>query len=585
MALPKQYWYLASAKWTAITAWAATTAYAAGVLRRQNTTPTVGNERVFAQLVPSTGVSGASEPAWGATGSTKGQKYTDGTCTWIEVTGQAAVNGDATNAPGWLAFKNQSVALGQTIYDATSGSVQVASTAGTAGNGATPTFSATAGTTTTDNTVTWTSLGLISGFTAWGAAAARAANLSGTGWVQANGAIADRIYASSTNHAETQTINFGVFWGNYLNNNASLIEIISVSDATAPPTTLAAGASITIANFNLNLGWSGFAYTNGFSFIMANFGNCYFSTTNGNNDQFMQFENCTLNMQNASSNSNANLADSEWRNCTFVFANASHFLQGNTYTLLDNCSFFQTGTVPTNPFNLGNQSGKLIVRNSDISKVTGTLVSGGQGTQGGPGYAIFNNCKLGAAVAIGGSYSHPQDAFISLHNCDSANTNYRYYFSSWWGNAQSETNVVRTGGASNGTTALSWNISSSPIVSVFSPFVSEEIATWNNFSSGSHTATIYLTSNTALDNSMFWAELEYAGTTGFPQGNLVSSKVTLLASPTALTTDSSTWGGSITNKYKIVLNFTPTGVGPVKVRLYCAKPSITVYVDPLVTLA
>lgn len=74
----------------AVTAWPTATAVAAGVLRRQSAAPSVGNERVFICIVA--GTTGGSEPSWTLT---KGAKTTDNTVTWQEVTGRAAVNGDA----------------------------------------------------------------------------------------------------------------------------------------------------------------------------------------------------------------------------------------------------------------------------------------------------------------------------------------------------------------------------------------------------------------------------------------------------------------------------------------------------------
>ena len=52
--LTGQTWYAKSGGWSAVSAWAATTSYAAGVLRRQLASPTVGNERVFAAVVAGT---------------------------------------------------------------------------------------------------------------------------------------------------------------------------------------------------------------------------------------------------------------------------------------------------------------------------------------------------------------------------------------------------------------------------------------------------------------------------------------------------------------------------------------------------
>ncbi len=68
-------WYCSSVGWAAVTAWPVSTALTAGTLCRQNTTPAVGSERVFAVTI--TGTTGGTEPTWVIT---KGVKtITDGT--------------------------------------------------------------------------------------------------------------------------------------------------------------------------------------------------------------------------------------------------------------------------------------------------------------------------------------------------------------------------------------------------------------------------------------------------------------------------------------------------------------------------
>ena len=58
-------------------------AVSAGALVRQFTTPSVNNERVFACVVAGT-TANTTDATWTLT---KGAKSTDGTATWIEVTG------------------------------------------------------------------------------------------------------------------------------------------------------------------------------------------------------------------------------------------------------------------------------------------------------------------------------------------------------------------------------------------------------------------------------------------------------------------------------------------------------------------
>ncbi len=197
------WWYVrdnGSIGWSAVTAWSATHSTAPGSLTRQSATPTVGNERVFVATQATTQNTGGSEPSW-TTGASvaKGAKTTDSSVTWQECTGQPGVNGDTTNSPTWLQNKNHAVSLGLIIYDSVSTALQIVSTAGTTGNGSAPSFSATAGVTTADNSVTWTSLGLASNFGGWAAPFAKLQSAYASNWMVAG----DTAYIGN-DHAETQ---------------------------------------------------------------------------------------------------------------------------------------------------------------------------------------------------------------------------------------------------------------------------------------------------------------------------------------------------------------------------------------------
>ena len=150
---------------------------------------------------------------------------------------------------------------------------------------------------------------------------------------------------------------------------------------------------------------------------------------------------------------------------------------------------------------------------------------------------------------------------------------------------QQETTVVRTGGATNGTTPLSWNLSASANTSFYTPLLSDDIAIWNAITGVSKTATAHITTNTTLTNGDCWLEVEYLGSASSPLGSLLNSRAAVLGTLTALTAaTSSTWGGSVANKYQISLAFTPQTQGVVKARLYLAKPSVTIYLDPLLQI-
>lgn len=585
MPLVDTTWYCnygngSSTGYYAVTAWATGATIAAGAVRRQLAAPAVGSERVFVAIVAGT-THATTEPTWTVT---RGAKTTDNTVTWQEATGQPGLCGDTTNCTVWLTVKNTAVVLGQVIYDSGTASLQICSTAGTAGNGGTPGFSATAGTTTADNTVTWTSLGLASGFAAWANPHARAQAVAASTWAAAGNTI-----FVSNNHAETQSAAMAIPVG--ASTMAAPFKIYCVNDSTAPSSTLATTATITTTGTS-NLQINPFHYTYGITFTCGT-GSSATTLFHGINNCYGLYENCTFALASTSATSaisqnsgNSTASYNEYINCTYKFAAVGQAIQLAWTSIFRNgCAFAPSGSVPTTLFNFtgsASRGGEAIIRDCDLSAITGTLVNVGSGQAM---TVQFHNCKLGAAVALTtGTSGTMGGARVQLHNCDSANTNYRTALADYPGTVQQETTIVRTGSlATDGTTPISWNVVTTANSTFHTPLVSEDISIWND-STSSVTVTLYLISNTTLKNNDFWADVEYLGTASFPQGVVSTSRMTPLATAATLTSDSSTWGGS-TNKYKIVFTFTPASKGPIKVRFYAAKVSATTYVDPYIYLS
>lgn len=579
MAFPKTYWYLKASAWSAVAPWAASTSYNAGTFVRQLATPTVGNERVNVCIV--TGVSGSTEPTWVIT---RGAKTTDNTVTWMECTGVAGPNGDATNTVNWNSVKNTAVSLGSVIKDIAATTYFICVTAGTAGNGSEPSWNTATGANTTDNTVTWMSLGAISGYsTPFQYPFARLQTPLATGFM-----LAGETGYASNNHSETQATAMA-----FPSTNATAAKQITwytVNDSAAPPTALATGSSLNTTGVSgMNVGASA-CYFYGFS-VNSGSGTSTASITCGGISSTQTFKNCSFSLNNSSASSFYLFESATgvtmlptFDGCSFTFGNTAQTFGagGNGFGAnMVNCTYAASGSVPTTLFNFGGRIGALYVRDSNASTVTGTLV-GGSITDGSP---IIQNCKIGSGVTLSNMTFQTTENYLKIHNCDSTGTNYRYGYYGYTGSVVSETTIVRTGGATNGVTQLSWKVVSTLTPSYNFPFVTEDIAQWDNSSGSAQTATLYLTTNSSLTNADCWLEIEYLGTSGFPQGVLASSQLAVFGTPTALSSDTSTWGGSTTNKYKIQVTFTTQLVGPIKARFYVATPSLTIYIDPLIQVA
>lgn len=590
MPLVDTAWYVnygngSSTGYYAVTQWATAAVTAAGAVRRQLAAPAVGSERIFIAIVA--GITHATtEPTWTVT---RGAKTTDNTVTWQEATGQPGLCGDTTNCTVWLTVKNTAVVLGQVIYDSGTSSLQICSTAGTAGNGATPGFSATAGTTTADNTVTWTSLGLASGFsTAFGNPHARVANAFASTW----GAAGNQFAVAST-HAETQSTTITLTSPGTAASPCAVYCLTSTTTLASPTLNTTASISTTgVSNIN---GPDKFVYCYGLKFIPGNSSNQGRTFLGVSSTSVQYYESCTFDCSNTTSttsgtfignSSNAVARYIQLTNCTFIFGNASQQINfGGGHFEVINATIAASGTVPTTAIAFGNAGGgnggsEVVIRDTDLSNITGNLCAV---NAVGAMTAYLQNCKLANAVTpVTGSFTDLSAVYFKMHNCDSTNTNYRYYYGNYCATVQQETTIVRTGSlATNGTTPISWAFVTTANAKFLQPFQSEEIMIWNDLIGSALTLTLYLISNTTLNNNDFWAQAELLGTSSFPFGTIVTSRMTTLGTAAALTADTSTWGGS-TNKYAITLSVTPQVKGPIKVRFFAAKASATTYVDPFI---
>lgn len=567
-------WYCGSTKWTAVTAWAALGVTVAGAMVRQLAAPTINNERVFICIVA--GTTGAAEPTWVIT---KGAKTTDGTVTWMECTGIAAVNGDITNTTDWNSAKTNTVALGQIIKRISAASYQICTTAGTAGSGAEPAFSDTAGVTTVDNTVTWTSLGVVGNFTGWQACHARIKNAGTATWM----ASGDTCYVSN-NSAET-----GAAAATVLNTGAANLPMnfICVVDTAAPPVTLATTASCsTTGNNALTIGSN-----NGYSYV---YGMNFFSGTGATgvglviNPSSISTENCSFNLPTTAGVTTVSIGRAagryNFKNPTFTFGAVGQSVNLNeAFVEIVNGTFAATGTVPTTLFSSsGGFPCIATIRDSDLSNIPGTLCSLGGGS-GSP--IIIYNCKINAAVTPGGSSGQPGGSELRMHNCDSGTKNYRFFNVRYEGTMQQETTIIRTGGASDGTTHISWKVIAPVVISTTSPFVTEVISEWQENIGSPVTATVEIASAITLTNADIWLELEYLGSSATPIATSATTRVANLVTPTNVTASSATWVSSPGVTQKLQITFTPQMKGAILGRVYVGRKSTTVYIDPVITVA
>ena len=525
-------WYVSSVKWSAVAAWTASTAYAVGALVRQAATPTVGSERVF--RCTTAGTSLATEPAWTIT---KGGTTTEaGGPVWTEVTGQAVYNGDG-------------------------------------------------------------------GGSAWAAPHARLASALASTW----GAAGDTIYVDGgasgvSPHAETQATTLTI---TPLGTAAAPQRIICVDNATVPPTTLATTATITVSGSNVSLtaGAAGFAYFYGVQFIVSNavllstLMNIASGGSTGATATY--FESCQFLNQNQSSTSTYGIRVGsgggsggqssyvELKNCTLATNAVGNYIAlGYGAIRLIGCTVIAGGSsiVPSPAFSgQPGCQGLAVLRDCDLSALSGSLISYSNASST---VIRLQNCRLNASATITGAPPAPGGPLFRLENSDSSATNYRYFLNAYGGTVQNETIIVRSGGDTDGTTALSWKVVTSANSKLLQPLELDEMVAWNTLT-GSRTVTVEIASNATLTNADVWMEVEYPGSASYPQGRVVTTRLASplpTASGAALASSSASWASSPGTAQKLVATIAPAAAGPIKARVFIGKASQTLYVDPVFTV-
>jgi hypothetical protein len=590
MALVDNAWYVdygngSSTGYYAVTAWAALTTRSAGALCRQLAAPAVGSERVFV-LVAGNVASGAAEPTWVIT---RGGKTTDATETWQEATGIAALNGDfSANTPLWsnASIKNTAITLGQVITNVAGTIVLICTTAGTAGNGAEPSWATytTAGATTVDNGATWTNIGVVGNFTGWQAPHARLANAFTATWGQAGNS-----FFVASEHAETQATSITLTSPGLV---ATVCPVECVTKTTVPPVATTTGATISTTVVS-NITCSGFAYVDGVAFSG---GNGSSASTVTFNSWIINNSSVTLNSTSVASAiavSNTNSAPNgvSWNNVTTKFGatgqnivcGGSPFYWKNTASAVN-----AGGSIPTTLFTQVNaRAVSVFLQAVDLSALgTGKTIVGTPGVNGGAVQTFLQDCKLGASVTVAATpTTYGQNTFVI--RSDNSGTNYRHEKYAYPGTQTVETTITRTGGATDGGQLISWKAVSTANSKWILPFENYPISIWNTSTSAITTLTIYgtTTGGGVPNDDQIWIDVEYLSSGSFPQGSIITTtKASNLAASAAVnnSSDASTWGGGgAGNGFKIVCpSFTPGMAGPINITVKVAKATSTYYIDP-----
>src|SRR5262245_13492121 len=337
-----------------------------------------------------------------------------------------------------------------------------------------------------------------------------------------------------------------------------------------------------------NISLNGSAYIYGLTFAPgsgANLAGCSLSNTAGDNQIF---EACKIQLGGTSGGNISGNAQG-WvrlKNTTIQVASTSSAIGGRARFIWTDGSL--TGaTFPSTLFTL-NGGGTILFEGVDLSPMgTGKMLTSGISY---PVVIILKDFKLPSSFTPQSNTSNSVVEII-IQRSDSSGTNYRNEKYVRTGQQIIETSITRTGGASDGTTAVSWKFSCNSNAKFTYPFEALPIAVWNDTSGSSKTVTIEGTWNSGSrpDNDDLWIEVEYLGSSSSPVGSRgTTAKANNLASATTYSSSAASWGGGGSgagwSPFAMSVTFTPQQKGMIYIypkivtttNVYiCPKPTIT----------
>jgi len=415
-------------------------------------------------------------------------------------------------------------------------------------------------------------------------------------------AAGSRVFVANDHNESTAGPVFIVFPGTPTNPN----QVLCVNRAgSVPPVSadLRTTAIITATGTSTLTISKGSAYFYGITFSNASTGNQQLIVGDPSGAYVFIFDTCTLKVTSTTggiialgSSTSTNAVNDSGQiilkntNCYFNSANAGIAISGSPAIWLGGAV---QNLGPTNLFAPGGGVTWLPmmeVRDVDLSLVGASSYLVNASNINTPGFFKFTNCKLSASLGgvMTGTIAGTGQVAIDMIVSDSGTATYREEHYEYSGSIIQETTVVRSGGASDGTTPKSWKMATTSGAAYLLPLTSSDIFQWVP-STGSHTLTIeVINDGVTLKDNEIWMDLEYMGSSSTPLGTYATTASDVLASGASVATSTATWtttGISSPVKQKLSTTVTINQAGWFRARVNLARASQTVYVDPLATVA
>ncbi len=398
----------------------------------------------------------------------------------------------------------------------------------------------------------------------------------------------DFVYTASTHNEVAASI--GLAWAGTATNPTRIICVDkTIGGLPPPPAAVTTGASLTVnsaSTLTLNSGGSGnFVYYYGITAInSAVASGSAINTATGASVGETLLDNCSLQISTASGTGSIATGLTVWKSCSVKFAAAGQKIASTVAFTWSGGSLLSGGVSPTTLLGSFGLVENIDLSNADPAINISSAITGG----------ILRNVATPSAWSGALTTVNPTvGSSVVLNASDSSGTNYLLQRVHTYGNIYNETTIVRTGGASDGTTPLSWKMVSLAASGTFpiTALQTGEFVIWNDTVGSPKTVTVEVVygSLTNLQNNQIWLEVDYYGASGNPQGTLASSAMAnILSTPADITASSATWtttGMVNPNAGKLQVTFTPQLKGAFLATVKLCKSATTVFVDPLMTVS
>lgn len=386
---------------------------------------------------------------------------------------------------------------------------------------------------------------------------------------------------------------------------ASPVQVICVPDwggatGTTAPTSISSGATCATTGANSISFGAQYTWFHGIEWRAGSGGSAGNISLLVGVNAYIAFESCRLSLVGSAAGARITFGNAAGTpgeaaidlNATgMTFANTSQQVNLNAVRVVWTDSVVLPGaTIPTVVFNVSNAAPPdAEFRGCDFSGAgSGKTIFTLAGDSVGVIRLIY--CKLNASVTVDtGTIGEPQGLQIELTSCSSADTNYEWYRRNYMATETHETTIVRSSGASDGTTPISRKIVTTSGAKSFSAYETAPILAWNETVGSSVTVTIpVLTDGVTLTDAEAWVDVQYLGTSGVPLAGSITDRVSdpFFGSAANQTTDAtSSWtttGLASPVKQSLSVTFTPQEKGYIAARVHLAKASTTMYYDPLI---